>query len=132
MYPIADMLTSIKNAQNANKERLLVPFSTVKFAIAKILKEAGFVSEVERKKRKIKKTEHNFVELKFGRRGQTRSISGIKLISKPSRRVYAGKSAIKPVMSGYGISIVSTPQGMMNGEEARKKNLGGELIAEIW
>lgn len=122
----------IRNAQNANKERLLVPFSTVKFAIAKILKEAGFVSEVERKKKKIKKTEHNFVELKINKEKGARLISGIKLISKPSRRVYTGKSEIKPVMSGYGISIISTSQGIMNGEEAYKKNLGGELIAEIW
>ncbi|TSC74388.1 MAG: small subunit ribosomal protein S8 [Parcubacteria group bacterium Gr01-1014_44] len=132
MYPIADMLTMIKNAQNAGKERLLVPFSAVKFEIARILKEAGFVSEVERKKKKIKKTEHNFVEVKINRGEQARLILGIKLISKPSRRVYAKISEIKPVMSGYGISIISTSNGIMSGEEARKQNLGGEVIAEIW
>ena len=132
MYPIADMLTMIRNAQSANKERLLVPFSKAKFEIARILKETGFVSEVERKKKKIKKTEHNFVELKINRGELARSISGMKLISKPSRRVYAKKSEIKPVMSGYGIAIISTSKGIMSGEEARKQNLGGELIAEIW
>ena len=132
MYPIADMLTMIRNAQSANKERLLVPFSKAKFEIARILKETGFVSEVERKKKKIKKTEHNFVELKINRGESARSISGMKLVSKPSRRVYAKKSEIKPVMSGYGIAIISTSKGISSGEEARKQNLGGELIAEIW
>ena len=121
----------IRNAQNADKERLLVPFSKTKFEIAKILKEAGFLSEVEKKKKKIKKTEHNFLEIKINQEG-SRSISGIKLISKPSRRIYTKKNAIKPVMSGFGFSLISTSQGMMNGEEARQKNLGGELIAEIW
>lgn len=128
MYPIADMLISIKNAQNANKERLLVPFSKSKFEIAKILKEAGFISDLERKKKKVKKTEQNFVEIKIN----AGRISGIKLISKPSRRVYTAKKEIKPVMSGHGLAIISTSKGIMNGEEARKQNLGGEFIAEIW
>ena len=132
MYPIANMLIAIKNAQSANKERLLVPFSKSKFDIAKILKEAGFVSDIERKKKKIKKTEQNFVEIKINREGQANQISGIKLISKPSRRVYTKKIEIKPVMSGYGLSIISTSKGIMSGEEARKQNLGGELIAEVW
>ena len=132
MYPIANMLIAIKNAQSANKERLLVPFSKSKFDIAKILEEAGFVSEIERKKKKIKKTEQNFVEIKINREGQANQISGIKLISKPSRRVYTKKIGIKPVMSGYGLSIISTSKGIMSGEEARKQNLGGELIAEVW
>src|SRR3989344_9482547 len=100
MYPIADMLTMIRNAQSAHKERLLAPFSKSKFEIAKILQEAGFVLEVERKKKKIKKTEHNFMEIKINRGGRGRLITGMKLISKPSRRVYAKKSEIKPVMSG--------------------------------
>ena len=132
MYPIADMLISIRNAQSANKERLLVPFSKSKFDIAKILKEAGFVAEIERKKKKIQKTEQNFLEIKISREKQPRLISGIKLLSKPSRRVYTKKNEIKPVRSGYGISIISTPKGIMSGESARKQNLGGELIAEIW
>ncbi len=132
MYPIADMLTMIRNAQSANKERLLVPFSKAKFEIVKILKTAGFISEVERKKKKIKKTEHNFLEIKISQGGQTRSISKIKLVSKPSRRMYTKKSEIKPVRSGYGLAIISTSKGIMTGEEARQQNLGGELIAEIW
>ena len=132
MYPIADMLTMIRNAQSASKERLLVPFSGAKFEIVKILKEAGFVSEVERKKKKVKKTEQSFLEVKINREGQGRLITGVKLVSKPSRRVYTKKSEIKPVMSGYGVSIVSTSHGIMSGEEAHKQNLGGELIAEVW
>ena len=109
-----------------------MPFSGIKFEIAKILKEAGFVSEVERKKKKFKKTEHGFVEIKINREGRGRFISGVKLVSKPSRRIYTKNSEIKPVMSGYGLSILSTSRGIMSGEEARKQNLGGELIAEIW
>lgn len=132
MYPIANMLISIKNAQNANKERLLVPFSRSKFEIAKILKEGGFVFEIERKKKKVKKTEQNFVEIKISQANQPHLISGIKLVSKPSRRMYIKKSEIKPVMSGFGLSIVSTSKGIMSGESARKQNLGGELIAEVW
>lgn len=132
MYPIADMLISIKNAQNADKERLLVPFSKTKLAIAGILKEAGFISEIEKKNKKIKKTEQCFLEIKINPVKQPHSISGIKIISKPSRRVYTGKKEIKPVMSGYGLAIISTSKGIMSGQEARKQNLGGELIAEIW
>lgn len=132
MYPIADMLISIKNAQNANKERLLVPFSKSKFEIARILKENGFIGEIERKKKKIQKTEQNFVEIKINQKEQPHLISGIKLVSKPSRRIYTAKKGIKPVMSGKGVAIISTSKGMMSGEEARKQNLGGELIAEIW
>ena len=132
MYPIADMLISIKNAQNANKERLLVPFSRSKLEIARILKESGFVSDMERKKKKVKKTEQNFLEIKINQKEQPHSISGIKLISKPSRRVYTPKKEIKPVMSGHGVAIISTSKGIMSGEEARKQNLGGELMAEIW
>lgn len=132
MYPIADMLISIKNAQNANKERLLVPFSKSKFEIARILKESSFVSEIERKKKKVKKTEQNFIEIKINQKEGARAISDIKLISKPSRRVYTPKQGIQPVMSGHGVAILSTSKGMMSGEEARKQNLGGELIAEVW
>ncbi len=126
------MLISIRNAQNADKERLLVPFSKTKFEIARILKEAGFVADIERKKKKVQKTEQNFVEIKISKNKQPHLISGIKLISKPSRRVYAKKVEIKSVMSGHGLSIVSTSKGMMSGEEARQQNLGGELIAEVW
>lgn len=132
MYPIANMLISIKNAQNAGKERLLVPFSKSKFEIARILQEGGFVFEIERKKKKVKKTEQNFMEIKISQANQLHLISGIKLVSKPSRRMYIKKSEIKPVMSGFGLSIVSTSKGIMSGESARKQNLGGEIIAEVW
>src|SRR3989344_3557165 len=132
MYPIADMLIMIRNAQNANKERLLVPFSKTKFEIARILKEAGFVDDIERKKKKVQKTEQNFVEIKISKNKQPHLISGIKLISKPSRRLYTKKVEIKPVMSGHGLSIVSTSKGIMSGEEACKQKWGGEVIAEGW
>jgi small subunit ribosomal protein S8 len=132
MYIVSDMLIRIKNAQMARKERLLIPFSKMKWEIAKILKEAGFIQDFERRKKKIKKTEHAFIEVKLeGTEGAT-TISEVKIISKPSRRIYIKKSEIRPVVGGYGISIISTPQGVMTGTEAKKNNLGGEWLAEIW
>ncbi|HEY4484617.1 MAG TPA: 30S ribosomal protein S8, partial [Candidatus Paceibacterota bacterium] len=116
----------------AGKERVLVPFSRAKFDVAKILKENGLVQEIERKKKKVGKTEQVFLEVKLDLSRETMPIAGVKIFSKPSRRVYLGKKDIKPVVSGYGISIISTSHGIMSGQEARKNNLGGELIAEIW
>ncbi|MBI2677086.1 MAG: 30S ribosomal protein S8 [Candidatus Yanofskybacteria bacterium] len=129
---VADMLIRIKNAQMAGKERVLVPFSRAKFDVAKILKENGLVQEIERKKKKVSKTEQVFLEVKLDLSRGIMPIAGIKIFSKPSRRVYLGKKDIKPVVSGYGISIISTSRGIMSGQDARKNNLGGELIAEVW
>ncbi|MDO8494996.1 MAG: 30S ribosomal protein S8 [bacterium] len=126
------MLIRIKNAQAARKERLLIPFSKMKWEIAKVLKEAGFIQDFERRKKKIKKTEHAFIEVKLEVTAGDVAISEVKIISKPSRRVYIKKSEIRPVLGGYGIAILSTPKGVMTGEEAKKNNLGGEWLAEIW
>lgn len=132
MYPIADMLTTIINAQAVNKESVVFPFSRMKFDIVNILKIGGFLAGVEKKKRKTKESDQEFISviLKYDNHGP--AISGIKLISRPSRRMYIKAGQIKPVRSGYGISVISTPKGVMSSKEARKQNLGGEILFEIW
>lgn len=132
MLSVTDLLIRIKNAQMADKERLLAPFSKAGFEVVKILKGAGFVSDFERKKKKLKKAEHVFLEIKLDLSGENPPISGIKIVSSPSRHIYLKQRDIKPVISGYGISIISTSKGIMTGGEARKHNLGGELLAEVW
>lgn len=131
MYVISDMLIRIKNAQMARKDRLLIPFSKMKWDIAKILKEANFIQDFERKKKKQKKTEQTFIDVKLDAE-HPGAISGIRIVSKPSRRFYIKKSEIHPVLGGYGISIVSTSKGVMTGAEAKKNQLGGEWLAEVW
>lgn len=133
MSPIADMLVKIKNAEDAHHERVLIPFSKIKLSIAQILNKANFVGEVEKRKKKIKNSEFNFIDVRLPSADQkVNRISGVKLISKPSRRFYVKYEEIKRVKSGYGISIVSTSKGLMTGDDARKAKLGGEFIAEIW
>ena len=132
MYPIADMLTIIMNAQAVNKESVIFPFSRMKFNIANVLKTSGYLAGVERKKRKTKRSEHELlsITLKYDERGPV--INGIKLISRPSRRMYIKSSQIKPVRSGYGMAVISTPGGIMSSKEARKQKLGGEILFEVW
>lgn len=128
--PIANMLIQLKNAQSAGLDNIAVPYSKIKLQIAELLKRKGFVEEVENKKRKSNKSEVPFLSIKLKPSGD--SITGIKLISKPSRRIYAGKINLTPVKSGFGISVVSTPKGIMTGDEAKKAGTGGEVLFEIW
>jgi len=132
MSPIANMLIQIKNAQSARLENVAVPYSEIKFKIAEILAAKGFIESVEKKKRKAKKAEVAFISLKLKYNEGEDAIKGIKLISKPSRRMYAGKNDLKPVRSGYGLSVVTTPNGVMTGDDAKKAGVGGEVIFEIW
>jgi small subunit ribosomal protein S8 len=132
MSPIANMLIEIKNAQSRNREEINVPFSNVKFAIAQVLKNKGLIGEVETKKKKGRKGELNFIRIGLKYDNGAGVISEIKMVSKPSRRVYAGKDELKPVRNGFGVSVVSTSKGIMAGDDARKARLGGEVICEIW
>jgi len=132
MSPIANMLTQIKNAQSRSKEEVVLPFSKMTLGIAEILKNKGFVGGVEKKTKKMKKSEADFISVGLKYENGVGAIGGIKMISKPSRRVYAGKDDLRPVRNGYGISIISTPKGLMTGDEARKMRIGGEIICEIW
>ncbi|MBI2062375.1 MAG: 30S ribosomal protein S8 [Candidatus Yanofskybacteria bacterium] len=137
MDPIADMLIRIKNAQAVKGEQIVMPFSKVKFKIAGILKEAGYISEVERKKKparpgKGEKFEHEYLQLTLKYQDDQGALSGVKIISRPSRRMYIKSKDIKSVRSGHGLAIVSTSKGIMSSNEARKLGLGGEIICEVW
>lgn len=128
MDTIADMLNQIKNCQASQKPQAILPFSNLKYNLLQILEKEKFVDKVEKKGRGAKKTLE--VILKYSA-GQP-AISGFKKISKPSQKVYLAAGAIKSIKGGQGLTIVSTSHGLMTGKEARKKNLGGEIICEIW
>ena len=128
MDPIADMLTIIRNAQAVSKETVKFPFSKLKFEVAKVMEKKGFVGIVEKKGRKPKKV----MEIKLKYENKNPVISGLKKISKPGQRIYVGFKDIKLVRSGYGIAIISTPKGLMTGQEARKKKMGGEILCQVW
>ncbi len=126
------MLTRLTNAQAVRHESVMVPFSTVKFKIAQLLKDAGYLAEVDRKKRKAKKSEVEWLDLKLRYDDSRGAITGIRLVSRPSRHIYTKAKEIRPVRSGYGLAVVSTPKGIMSGATARKENVGGEVMFEIW
>jgi len=129
MDPISNMLTSIKNAQAVGKETVDVPFSNLKFEIAKILEKEKFIEKVEKKGRKIKKIIE--ITLKYDEKKKP-VISGLKRISKPGQKIYLSVKKFKRVRGGYGIAIISTSKGLMPDKEAKKQKLGGEIICEIW
>ncbi|GAV23835.1 30S ribosomal protein S8 [Carboxydothermus pertinax] len=127
--PIADFLTRIRNANMVYHEKVEVPSSKVKKAIAEILKEEGFIKDyeyIEDGKQGILR-----IFLKYGP-NKERVISGLKRISKPGLRVYAKKDELPKVLGGLGIAIISTPKGIMTDKKARKEGLGGEVICYIW
>lgn len=130
--PIADMLIRIKNAQMNKSEYALVSHSKAKFKIANILKEAGYLNSIEIKKKKGYKIEHDYLLLQIKYIDGQSVLSGIKFISKPSRKIFIKSKDIKSVRSGHGIAVISTPEGIMSSKDARKKNLGGELMFEVW
>jgi small subunit ribosomal protein S8 len=127
--PIADMLTRIRNASSAYKDDVIVPASTVKERIAEILTREGYVAstsvEGEGKDRVIT------IRLKYGPRRE-RTISGIKRVSSPGRRVYAGRGDIPRVLGGLGIAILSTSRGVVTDRQAKKLGVGGEVLAYVW
>ena len=128
--PIADFLTRIRNASAAKHQRVDVSVSKLKTEIARILKDEGYISTYklvdENKTRKMLRV---FLKYTPDRRSV---ITGIKRISRPGQRHYLGATDIRPVVGGLGISIMTTPKGLMSGRAARKANLGGELLCEVW
>lgn len=130
--PISDMLIRIKNGQMAKMEQVNMPFSGTKFDIANILKNNGFILDIERKNKKTGKSEHEFLFLTLKYQDNEGAISGIKIVSRPSRRIYVGAKDIKLVRSGLGLAVISTSKGIMSSKDARKANLGGELMFEIY
>ena len=126
--PIADMLTRIRNACMAGKDKVEIPSSKVKAEIARILKEEGFIA--------------GYKVLKDGRQGILKItlryhegepvILGLRRVSKPGRRIYKPVEELKPVRSGFGVAIVSTSKGVMTDEAARRNRVGGEVLCEVW
>lgn len=144
--PIADMLTRIRNAVQAKHESVRMPASQMKIAVAKILREEGFIKyfkvvragSVKRNpkagdKRDAKPLPHNLliVYLKFGPGGE-KVINGLDRISKPGLRVYVGCEEIPRVLGGMGTTILSTSKGVISGREARRQKVGGELLCQVW
>jgi small subunit ribosomal protein S8 len=127
--PIADMLTRIRNASAARHRELMLPSSRVKREIARILTEEGFIDGYSTSQEGIQ--EMLSLRLKYVE-GRTPVVSGLKRISKPGLRVYARKTEIPRVLGGLGMAILSTSRGIMTGSQARKLNLGGEVLCYVW
>ena len=128
--PIADMLTRIRNANTAKHDTVDVPASKMKLATAEILLEEGFIKKFDVIEDSAFKTIH--ITLKYGADKNDKIISGIKRISKPGLRVYAGKEDMPKVLGGLGIAIVSTNQGVITDKKARELGVGGEVLAFVW
>ncbi len=132
MSPLANMLTIIKNAQAVGHKSVIVPFSRMKLDVANTLKAQGYIGDVEKRQKKLKKSEVPYIHIMLQYKDDEGVIHGTSMKSKPSRRLYSGKNDLKPVRSGYGVSVISTSKGIMTGKEAYKAGLGGELLFEIW
>ena len=127
--PIADMLTRIRNAGKAKFNSVDIPGSKLKMELARVLKDEGFIRNY--KFIKDKKQGVLRVYLKYDEK-ETHAIYGLERVSKPSRRIYARSNDIKPVLNGMGIAILSTSTGIMTDKKARAKNVGGEVLCNIW
>jgi small subunit ribosomal protein S8 len=127
--PIADLLTRIRNAGKAKFNSVDIPGSKLKTALAKVLRDEGFI----RNYKFIKDDKQGIlrVYMKYGP-GQTNTIIGLERVSKPSRRVYVKSKDVKPVLNGMGIAILSTSKGIMTDKAARKEKVGGEILCNIW
>ena len=127
--PIADMLTRIRNAVRVERPNVEMPLSKVKRGLAEVLKREGYIwdfAEVE-----VEKFPQLRLELKYGPNGE-RVIRHIRRISKPGRRIYNRATELRPILNGLGISIISTSRGVISDREARQRNLGGEVLCEVW
>ena len=126
--PIADFLTRLRNANSARLLEVVLPYSKIKAEIARILKQEGYITNYE------VDTAGQFPQIKVISKmvNRTSAITGLKRISKPGLRKYVGATEIPRVLGGMGISILSTPRGIVTGREAKKQNIGGELLAYVW
>ncbi len=129
--PIADMLTRIRNAAAARHDSVLMPASKIKVAIAGVLKDEGFIKDFSVAAEDGKPQPNLKVELSYGGR-RTPVLNGLQRVSKPGLRVYVQRREIPRVYGGLGIAILSTPKGVMSGQEARRNEVGGELICYVW
>ena len=129
--PIADMLTCIRNAVRIERPRVEMPLSKVKCGLAEVLKREGYIWDWREEHEDGAPSKQLSIELKYGPNGE-RVIRHIRRISKPGRRVYSPAMALRPVLNGLGISIISTSRGVISDREARQRNLGGEVLCEVW
>ena len=130
--PIADMLTRLRNANQAYHDKVTMPYSKIKANIAEVLKSEGYVSSWEMKEPEEGAVGKSLiVELKYGQ-SRERSLAGIKRVSKPGLRVYAKSDELPRVLGGLGVAIISTSQGLLTDKQARKRSVGGEVLAFVW
>ncbi len=127
--PIADMLTRLRNANSAYHDTVAMPYSKIKAHIAEILQQEGYIQTWSVEDAKVGK--NLVVELKFGP-SRERSISGLRRVSKPGLRVYANKNNLPRVLGGLGVAIISTSAGLMTDKQAKKRGVGGEVLAYVW
>jgi small subunit ribosomal protein S8 len=127
--PVADLLTRIRNANLAYKDELIAPISKLAESILRILQQEGYIDGFDREGEGVEQAFR--IRLKYGN-GRQRTISGIKRISTPGRRVYAQRDKLPRVLGGLGVAIVSTSQGVMTDRDASKKGIGGEVLAFVW
>jgi small subunit ribosomal protein S8 len=127
--PIADMLTRIRNGSKARHEQVSMPWSRLKEDVGRVLREQGYLRDVSVSGEVAKRT--LTVRLRYADSGDA-AITGIQRVSKPGMRVYSGSSEVPLVRAGLGVSIVSTPQGLLVDRDARKRNVGGEILCEVW
>ena len=126
--PIADLLTRLRNATGAKTSAFKMPYSKLKSEVAKILKKEGYISDYE-----LDTTEkHPQLKIRTKFINKTSAIAGLKRVSRPGLRRYVGAGEIPRVLGGMGIAVLSTPRGVLSGQEARKQNVGGEVLAYIW
>ncbi|MEN8097487.1 MAG: 30S ribosomal protein S8 [Chloroflexota bacterium] len=130
--PIADMLTRVRNAQMAGHRSVAIPHSRIKESIARILKDEGFIADIDVVPQKPQA--ELTVKLKYvGKQRERRPvIRGLKRVSRPGRRVFTSRDDIPWVESGMGIVVISTPKGVMTGQHARKSGVGGEILCQVW
>ncbi|MFH0818901.1 MAG: 30S ribosomal protein S8 [Patescibacteria group bacterium] len=126
--PIADMLTRIRNAQAVRKESVILPYSKLKYSLANILSKNGYVSGSE----KIENGTRPVLKIKLKYINRQPLINSLKRVSKPGRRVYLKKRDLPYVVNNFGMAVISTSHGLMTNKEARQKNLGGEVLCEIY
>ncbi|MBY0294225.1 30S ribosomal protein S8 [Patescibacteria group bacterium] len=127
MDPISDFIIRIQNASRAKLSVVSLPYSNMKEAIAEVLEQEGYITGIDKKAKK-----EGVLSVTLAYKNGMPVVQGVKRISKPSRRLYIGVRDIKPVKRGYGAVVLSTPAGVMSGKQAKAKNVGGEILFEIW
>jgi small subunit ribosomal protein S8 len=127
--PVADLLTRIRNANLAYKDDLIAPVSKQNQAVLQILLQEGFIESFDREGEGVEEAFR--IRLKYGK-GRQRTITGLKRVSKPGRRMYVGRDRLPRVLGGLGVAIVSTSQGVMTDKDASRKGIGGEVLAFVW